>query len=301
MLFLPWLIPINGHAQEVIQLTWPSRFAAEPQSVPGDASAFLPAFRLAINTFPEANILALALTQPTMLGLTSEQATRLQPQFTDVYHRLAESDLYGKTKSALPYCFADKKPDYGLATVYVPHGLNAQTPVLLFIHGYGGSFLWYSFVLSQWFPDALIICPAFGISPAAIPQSYVSECLDALSRKIQSPLDKPCLLGLSAGGFGACRLFVQHPATYSGLICLGSFPPDDTLQRFDRMAHPRFLCGSHEPYVLSGDMQRRLARVRLDCRDAELRLIPKADHFFLLSHPDDTRKHLQEWFPVKIR
>ncbi|MCE9612422.1 MAG: alpha/beta hydrolase [Chthoniobacter sp.] len=230
--------------------------------------------------------------------MTKEQAEVLRPLTVERYRVMALSPHFAKATSALPYAFSDQKPAHGVASAYVPAGATAKTPVILFLHGYGGSFLWYQHYLSEIFPNHIIICPAYGISTATISQEYVAESLAAVSKQLGFRLSSPCLIGLSAGGFGACRLYVATPTFYTQLICLAAFPTDDTLARFLRNSRPRFLSGGTEPFVNSGDFQKRIAIIRRTAPAVEESTIPGADHFFLLTHPKETKEQLLRWLPA---
>jgi pimeloyl-ACP methyl ester carboxylesterase len=237
----------------------------------------------------------LALSQPTLLGLTQQQAKELQPLVAHRYALLEQSALYSNVKSALPYCFSAQRPTNGLASAYVPTGATSNTPTILFIHGYGGSFLWYQHYLSENFPGHIIISPAYGISGATIPQAYVAESVDAVSKRLGFKLSNSNLIGLSAGGFGACRLYTLEPRFYRQMICLAAYPPDDTLSQFRRNSRPRFLVGAMEPYVATGEFNRRIDRVRRVCSTVEAETIPKSDHFFLLTEQAVTVDSLRKW------
>jgi pimeloyl-ACP methyl ester carboxylesterase len=279
----------------VLSVTWPTTHAAQPLQLPAPASEFLPAFRLSLIALPESSVVPMALTQPAFLGLTTEQTRKLQPLIIQRYQLMAQSPDYAKAPSALAYCFSDHTPTNGFATVYVSPTATTKSPVILFLHGYGGSFLWYQHYLSETFSNYIIVCPAYGMSPATIPQSYIAESLRAASNRLGFPLSTPSLLGLSAGGFGACRVYTANPHFYSQLICLGAYPPDETLSRFSKSSRPRFLSGGLEDYVVSGDLTRRIGRIRRDCNVVEEVIVPGADHFFPLTHKSETLKQLHNW------
>lgn len=289
------MLSLVGQGAELWQVTWPSESASPLPKLDANASRLLPAFHLAMATLPEPSIVTLALSQPPLLGLTQAQASTLQPLTAQRYRLMADSDLYAKAPSALPYCFSLKKPDHGLATVYVPDGAKASTPVILFLHGYGGSFLWYQHYLSESFASHIIVCPAYGISSSAIPQQYVSEAMEAVSKRLGFRLATPTLIGLSAGGFGACRLYAPAPQLYARLICLAAYPPNETIAIFPQRALPRFLSGGAEYYVTSGDLHRRVELVRRSCPNVQEATIPQADHFFLLSHQEQALTILRRW------
>lgn len=280
---------------ELVQVTWPTTHASEPPQVPPAATQYLPAFRMAIQVLPEASIVALALSQPALLDLTAEQAGRLQPLTAARYRLMAQSALYAQAASALPYCFAAQKPVSGLASLYVPDGAGPTTPSIVFVHGYGGSFLWYQHYLSEIFPGHILICPAFGVTGAFISPEYVTESIAAASKHLGFTVAKPYLIGLSAGGYGACEVYVAIPNAFSRFICLAANPPENTVHRFPHEARPCFLSGGTEPFVTSGEFQRLTSVIRRDCPGMEVATVSGADHFFLLTHPEPTTACLRRW------
>lgn len=275
----------TASAAEVMQVTWPTQHGSPPASVSGQAGQFMPAFRTALKNLPEGMIVSLALSQPAMLGLTAEHAKTLQPLVAERYKAIAADKVYRSAPSALSYCFSPFKAEQGLANVHVPDSLGLQTPVMVFLHGYGGSFLWYQHFLAEHFPKHLIICPAYGITPSIMPAAYVTECLAAVEKKLGKPLAaKPWLLGLSAGGFGACRVYTDVPNRFTGMICLAAYP----LSRQDGKTNAHFIAGGDEFFVKNGQFQRLVG-------PAKHFIVPAAGHFFLLTHEEASIAKLREW------
>lgn len=282
------LVSLPLAAAEVWQVTWPTQHASPPATVSGQTAAFMPAFRMALEKLPEGLIVTLALSQPAILGITPEHAKTLQPLITERYKSIAASETFREAPSALSYCFGETRPAHGLATVHVPSDFGPKSPVMVFLHGYGGSFIWYLHYLAEHFPQHLIICPAYGISPSAVPMSYLSECIAAVGKRLQKPIIvKPWLLGLSAGGFGACRLYQEKPMLFAGMICIAAYP----LTQQNGRTNAHFIAGGEEPFVKSGHFQRLVG-------PAKSHLIPNADHFFLLTHRTPAVAKLREWIEL---
>lgn len=282
-------------AQEVLRITWPTKHASPPVVLSGPASDFLPAFRVGLSLLPESNVVSLALSQPAFLGLSQQDATNLQSLFEERYQSIQNDPEFRGVASALPYCYSERTPTQGLALVYRPQKLDTNTPCLIFLHGYGGSFLWSQQLLAEAFPNHLIICPAYGISSALMPPSYLSECLDAVEQKLGSKIYRPTLVGLSAGGFGAVRIFTQSPDRFSRLIVLAAYPPEETLAHFDKSMSVYFLVGARESYVQSGFFGRSIQSIRSRVARLEVRAVPDANHFFLLAQKQETLKILHSW------
>jgi pimeloyl-ACP methyl ester carboxylesterase len=259
------------------------------------ASNYLPAFRAALAILPESNIVTLALSQPAFLGIAPAEAQSLQSLCGERYRLIRHDAVFRSVSSALPYCFSEHTPTNGLALVFRPKESDSRTPCLLFLHGYGGSFLWYQHLLAESFPDHIVVCPAFGVSPAAIPPAYVNECLAAVARKLGHPVAVPALVGLSAGGFGAARIYTQSPKAFSRLILIASYPPSETLARFTRGMSVYAMAGAHEDYVRSGLFRRSVDSVRPRVDSLDFQVIPNSNHYFLLARREETLKLLRSW------
>ena len=285
-------------AQSVFQIAWPTRKGAPPPAFPKPASDFLPAFRAGLAVLPESEVVALALSQPAFLGLTPDSANELRELCARRYRIILNDPVFGRVPSALPYCYSPRTPTNGLALVYRPKETGTNTHCLLFLHGFGGSFLWTPQLLSEAFPDHIIICPAYGVSTALIQSDYVSECLAAVEGSVGHSLARPSLIGLSAGGFGATRIYTQSPDRFRQLVVIAAYPPPETLGRFNRKTSVHFIVGAHEDYVLSGAFDRNMQSIRPRSDHFESYIIPNANHFFVLSHQDEAFKVLHRWLDL---
>ena len=291
-----WLAcTITCGAQHVIHVRWPTTRAAPPISLAGVSPQWLPLIRAGVANVSEETAIATGLSQGDMIGLRQDEASRLQELFATYYRGVRKSLLFGNVPSVLDYCLSERKPQLGLATVYVPAKLTPKTKCVLFLHGYGGSLLAYPHYLSSVFSNHVIVCPAYGISPAEVSNEYLSEALKATGVRLNIALPKPTLIGLSAGGFGACRAYVRAPQVFRGLIVLGAYPPDALTGKWTREMTVRFLVGSKESYVANGSFKGQMAGVKTKVKSLEWKAIPGADHFFLLSHQDQTRAALGAW------
>lgn len=289
------LVLHSAPAQEVIRVTWPTSHASPPATIPNTSSDELSAIRLGLFVLSESNAVQLAMNDASALGVSEEDARNLQQLFGERYRIIQNDHVFCNVASALPYCLSAQTPAQGLALVYCPKKLDPGVAPLVFLHGYGGSFLWTQQLLADAFPNRLIICPAFGISSALMPSAYLSECLQAVEKIRGQPIKTPALIGLSAGGFGACRIFVQIPKRFSHLIVLAAYPPPETLGRFNKEMSVRFLAGAKEDYVQSGLFGRYMQSLSPKVGDLHFQTVPGGDHFFLLSKKEQTLSILRAW------
>jgi hypothetical protein len=279
----------------VIQVRWQTSRASPPVSLAGVAPGWLPFIRAGVANAAEETVVATGLSQSHVIGLRPEEISRLQELFAAYYRGLRSSPLFKELPSALPYCLSERKPQLGLATVYVPRKLSKETRAVVFVHGYGGSLLAYPHYLSSLFSNHVIVCPAYGISPAEISDEYLSEAVKAVAARLNISLTRPTLVGLSAGGFGACRAYVSAPQEYGQLIVIGAYAPDEVAGKWTREMDVRFLVGSKESYVANGSFQKQMLSLKPRVKSLKWKAIPAADHFFLLSHQGATRSALAEW------
>jgi len=288
----------TARCQQVFNARWPTTHGAPPATLPGISPTEMAAYRLGLVFASESNVVDLVASQNEALGISVEQAGYFKKLFGERYHLIDADPVFRDAPSALSYCFSANTPTQGLAVVYSPQKLDANLAPLVFLHGYGGSFLWSQQMLAEYFPDRLIICPAYGISSGLMPADYLSECLQAVQRKVGRAFPPPILIGLSAGGFGATRIFTKSPKQFSRLIVLAAYPPQDTLNRFDKTMSVRFLVGAKEEYVQSGAFQQYLRAIQPHPTDFEAQTIPDADHFFLLEKREEALKILRRWIDV---
>jgi pimeloyl-ACP methyl ester carboxylesterase len=235
----------------------------------------------------------MALSQPALLGLPPETAAQMQPLVAKRYEAIATDRVFQTAPSSLQYCFSVTRPATGRALLYSPANTSAKTPTIVFIHGYGGSFIWYQHFLAQAFPNHIILCPAYGVSPANIPATYINEALAAATRHLGHNVHAPTLIGLSAGAFGAARIYAAETRPYARLVLLAACPPTDILASFSSQHTIHLLAGAKEVFVTDGSWTRTLQTLKDRRILSHAYLIPAADHFFLLTHPAESTNWLK--------
>lgn len=280
---------------EVKSITWPTHHAAPPAKIDQKKDKLLPLIRLGVTALPESTVMQMTFVGGSILGLPEDKAKSLHKLLTDRYDAIEKDKIFSKTPSQLSHCYAANKNKTGLASVYLPDNPSPNTNVIVFLHGYGGSFIYYQHYLATAFPDHIIICPAYGISSASISGTYLKECYDATSKELGFKLKKPVLIGLSAGGFGGFREYAKHTQSYLGYICMAAYPPNDTLDNLPRDGRIRVIAGGDEDYVKNQTLKKSEVHLNLKVKDYTSHIVADEDHFFMLSAEEETQKHLQQW------
>lgn len=295
-LFFLTLLSALSVSGETFDLRWPTSHAIKPpeSGLTPEQAQWLPAFRASLEWLPESAIIALSLSQSQILSVPSETSARIAPLLTARYEVIARDPEFAATRSHLAYCYSATAPAEGLARITTPAPDKiAAAPVVVFIHGQGGSFVWYQHWLKTTLPDHVIISPACGSNPAFLSAAYLDECLRAVEKRLGRSISVPTLVGLSAGGFAAQRVGSAAPARWRSVIVLGAHrAPDIPATRWQGVAL-RFVVGANEYFVRDGTLTRDVETLRHAGALVGGAAIPGADHFFALTHPTETEAALQ--------
>jgi predicted esterase len=293
IILLLWVCAVSGFAQTVQTLQWPTRHAAKP---PTNIDArWLSAFRLGLTGLGEAQAVGMSGTAAQVLGLTQEQAGRLQRLLVPLYEDIKQDVVFKGARSALPYCYSETTPTNGFATVYLPEKVDTNKPPIVFLHGYGGSFLWPIHLLAKTFPDRVIIAPAYGLSGGSINPLYLQQALRATQEALQleEPLPKPVLIGFSAGVAGALQNYGPRVNQYTGAICLAGYPPNEVIPTFREGHKLEFLCGEDELFVQNQMLAKNVEKLKTRGVKINSQTIHKGDHFFLAEFREESMTRLK--------
>ncbi len=282
-------------AQKIMTLEWETKHAAAPVRVAKKHQLILKMIRTGAGHVPETKFMQFSGAGAAFLGLDNDEATHLGKLISAYYRRMQDEFDNGKfpaIPTAVAYCYSGKKLSSGLANVYVPETVNEQTSVILFLHGYGGNFSFYLHYFATLFPDSIILCPAYGISMADVPDAYLKECLTEASRALDISLTKPVLIGLSAGGTGGFRHYARCSTDYAGFVSIVSFPPKDVLAQWPKNTNVRMIAGGKEAFVQNGTFVRHAKRLKLT--SDEVKVVKEQGHFLILEEEGVARKWLKQ-------
>ncbi|MGE9295955.1 MAG: hypothetical protein ACQKBV_06685 [Puniceicoccales bacterium] len=115
-------------------------------------------FRASLPYLPEAAVIMAVLTfgdQAT--DVTSDQQKMLRETFLYTYDKIAEDPELAAIGHTLDYSFSDVSQTQGHYFAVIPEVLSESTNTIVFLHGFGGNFLFYTWLLKNDFPDAVII------------------------------------------------------------------------------------------------------------------------------------------------
>ncbi len=297
-----------------LAIGWAAQIAPEGGPGPGGTlrSVYLgggehPRYALA-NLVPERDQFALGshLMGPLDAYLDAEQTRRVRALFQRIYEEAAQDPDFAAVGSAMPWSYRElfgRSWDVGHHYVYRPPGHEGEPlPVLLFLHGWGGPFLGYQWVLKR-FADArgwAVVSPSFGMGWWRQPQAEPALERTLAWIEAQPDLDgeRVVISGLSNGGPGVQRAVLAFPGRWDGVVFLNAVMDSDRLFAVAEAAEGIPIL------VVTGDAERRIPveitrewarsmamvhpRVRLEVFGGE-------DHFLLFSQPEAVMELLGAW------
>jgi predicted esterase len=245
-------------------------------------------FRFGLQTLPEGLLVVGALTIGSSdLGLSANQSANLTPLVSDVYSKIYADAAFSNAPSALPYCFSTAKAKSGHYFLYRPDTIPEDPTGIVFLHGYGGNFQFYTWVLKQEFPDAVILTPSWGISWHRGSTTYLKDMFADAERRTGVRLRKPWLMGISAGGRGGFPIYNQMSTFFQGYVCIANAPETRVARSLRTDLRILMLNGTDDAMVplRIARQQVQLAKRRVPTlRYQEI----KGNHFFLLSDRKST-------------
>jgi pimeloyl-ACP methyl ester carboxylesterase len=234
------------------------------------------------------------------LGLSTESGIRLLAGLDEVYREIGADALFRDVPSALPYCLANARPAKGHYFAYYPPKLADDTRTIVFLHGYGGNFLFYTYLLKEAFPDAVILLPSWSGSWYDGTFEYLEDMLQDVKQRRSFSVRKPCLVAISGGGPAGFRFYNQHPDRFSCLVSIASAPSGILAPKLDNELKILMINGKKDTGFRIAPVK-RIAEQLADRMPGFRFHVIDGDHFFLLSHRTETFRTIKEFFEKNLR
>ena len=245
-------------------------------------------FRSGLERLPESLLVVGALIAGSAeLDLSAEQAASLTPLLFHAYSKIEADGAFRETPSALSYCFSTRKHTTGHYFLYRPEKTPTQPLCIVFLHGYGGNFKFYTWVLKEEFPGAILLVPSWGVSWHRGSITYLKAMLADAEQRLGIRLRKPWLMAISAGGRGGFSIYNHMPTTFAGYVCLASAPETPVARTLRQNLRILMLNGTTDAMVPIGLARKQADLARQAVPTLRMEEI-EGDHFFLLSNRKET-------------
>lgn len=236
--------------------------------------------------------------------LTSEQSQRALTPTLQHYRRMRKNQNFRQLGSVLNLScheiFTGKRTK-GHYYLYIPVTNNhLSRPMIVFLHGAGGNFKIYTYILSK-LADQLgfiVIAPSFGYTGYWDTQTGEESILEAIDDAAnQSAADRRniYLVGLSNGGLGVTRMAEKYPDYFAGLVYISP-----VIVRSERLIKWR----RRPILIVTGARDRRIPVEKIksiasfwrNCGvDLTLKINQSADHFMVFTQTASLLADLKDW------
>ncbi len=242
--------------------------------------------------------------------LTTQQVRELARLTRTIYAELEANRDFHALGSAMPEAYRElrgQRSDHGHYFLYVPPRLDPAKPAgaMVFLHGSGGNFKAYTWLLSQVADELgmVLIAPSYGMGDWDAPRApgAVIAALDDAALNVRLDLGDIHLMGLSNGGLGVTRTAASdHGSRFRTMVLLSAVCD---LRALDSPGFAASWQGKPALLVTGEDDDRVPLPFVRQCADtlenAGLRVdlipFPGANHFLFFSHRDQVLKTVSAW------
>jgi predicted esterase len=275
-------------AGKVESCNFPTQSLPPPFQAPKQFAAGYKLFQAGGASLPEEiTVKGVVLMGGPELGLTAKETQGLYASLDRVYGSISSDALFKNVGSALPYCLADKRPAQGHYFAYYPAKTADDTQVIVFLHGFGGNFLFYTYLLKEEFPHAVILVPSWGASWHDGTMQYLDDMYKDVKRRRSLSIRKPCLMAISAGGPAGFRLYNEQPDRFSCCVSIASAPSLAIVPELKDNLKILMVNGKQDSRFRIAHVQSIASKLAERLPHFQIHVLD-GDHFFLLSKREET-------------
>lgn len=260
------------------------------------------------NIVPEIDQMALGMQLFPFVDplLTRPRAHRLASVTLPLYQEMEQNPTFWQVGSAMSVAYGDVlglPADRGHYYLYVPQNRpDGPRPVLLFLHGSGGSFKTYLWILSKLAEQDgfIVVAPSYGFGTwqRSDTTRFVKEVLADAQKVAPLNLDQLFVVGLSNGGLGTSHLAVDMADELQGVVYLSPIMNLVDTAEFQEAWRDRpvlVITGTEDERVSVSYVQKRVAIMEAAGVNVTTHYYPAEDHFLFYSQPTAVIQNIHLW------
>lgn len=284
---------------------------ARVQNCYSDGGWHYPRFALG-SLLPEIDQLLLGFKLVPMVDslFTMKQARDVSRMTRSIYEELEADEDFRALGSALPETYDEiwgQRFNHGHYYLYIPPRLDRKAPVpaLIFLHGSGGNFKAYTWLLSKVADERgmVLITPTYGVGnwDAQHSESVVMAALEDAARILPLDLNQVHLAGLSNGGLGVSYTAASEAGgRFRSLIFLSPVCDEGALSSNEFAIQGRdkpvlIITGQNDDRVPLSYVKSCAALMKSAGAQVQMSVYEGADHFLVFSQRERFLKQLSEW------
>lgn len=268
------------------------------------------------NLLPENDQFALGFQLiPAIDSLfTRKQAAALSGLTGSIYAELEADPAFHALGSVMPEAYDELwgQPFYrGHYYLYIPPKLDCSLPqpALVFLHGSGGNFKAYTWLLSKVADElgAILIAPTYGMGNWRESETsrVVQAALDDAAKVVSLNTTNVHLIGLSNGGLGVSQAGRNLGESLRSLTFLSPVFDSKCIssEEFSRRWRDRpvlVISGGNDDRVPIDYVTDEVKTMKQGGADVTFKNVEDADHFMLFSHRADVIRTLTDWLKAQL-
>ena len=244
---------------------------------------------------------------------TMKQAQKVSGLTRTIYAEMEADPDFHALGSAMPEAYDEiwqRRFDHGHYYLYVPPHLDRTNPApaLVFLHGSGGNFKAYTWLLSRVADERgmVLITPSFGMGnwDAERTVPTVLAALNDAAKTVPLDMTQVHLAGLSNGGLGVSHLAASEAGRLFRTLIFLSPVCDEA----DLGSKGFWIQGRDKPVlIITGEDDDRVplkyvlgcaAIMRTSGARVDMSGYANADHFLIFSHRDEFLEQLSLWLKL---
>jgi predicted esterase len=267
-----------------------------PRFIEGIAALFSESMQVQIGA-------KVALVIPNLI--TPDQSDRAADLAASVYAEMEQVPEWAFVHSSLGYTYESILHIAGEPNQYFvyipPHDRGTKLPVVLFLHGYGGNFTSYLYLLSQAADNAqfAIVAPTYkqGIwNQEAIP--FVEKVMTEAGNKFPIDTERITLMGISNGGLIMSNFIPAFSSQLRNVVFLSTYMElaqyitPSVLTVLQNVNTVKVIYGENDDRIEVSNMPTKVLKLRENGVNALDIQVPDEDHFLFFSQPDKVLNEL---------
>ena len=262
---------------------------------------------------PERYFLGAAAIAASIQEHSPHQGFELNALFQATYRAIAKESDFSGVSSAAPFCFSRVAHDRGHYFRYLPESASPDSEKILCLHGFGGNFLFYLWVLKTEFPNSIVLIPSWTLAwtegSSRDRRQYLQDMAKHFELETGIPFNRPWLFGISQGGIAAFELAGEFADDFRGLVSISSvpnrifrYPPTFPIFLLNGARDDNFPIGIVRKCFLSlFELQDEIRKSADLLGDSKVKMgeIDDAGHFMLLSHRESLGKFIRKFIQAQ--
>lgn len=263
------------------------------------------------NVVPEIDQLLLGFTIMPLVDpyFTTSQSRKLKSETIRLYREMDSDGGFAKVGSSLADAYGELLVGIkyrGHAFLYIPHGvpMDGSAKLLVFLHGSGGNFKAYTWILSKLAEQqrAVLVAPSCGVGDwqEGETEHLVSAALDAVAGEVPYDKSNIHIIGLSNGGLALSYLLKNEGLRFKS-CCFISPVFSQSLRSLDSPANAiqqipvLVLSGVDDDRVPISYVNGVVTSLRNRGMSIQLEAVGGADHFLMFTHQGLVITSLDKW------